>query len=86
LAVPDFQSFFLPMLRFAADGEIVKMGYGGSIKDACQAIGRSGDEGIWHHKGRQARSGRYLYTLRDQKNRYGFFSGGVDDHPVTKVG
>jgi restriction endonuclease Mrr len=25
---------------------LVKMGYGGSIKDAGQAIGRSGDEGI----------------------------------------
>ena len=91
MAIPDFQSIMLPLLRFCGDGQehanqeamdaivqefslaeeeqkellpsgqqsaspiffekvvvevLVKMGYGGSRKDAGQAIGRSGDEGI----------------------------------------
>ncbi len=38
MAIPDFQKIMLPLL--------VKMGYGGSRRDAGRAIGKSGDGGI----------------------------------------
>ena len=42
---------------------LVAMGYGGSLKDAGKAIGRSGDEGIGRHRQRgQTGAGPRLYS------------------------
>jgi len=56
LMVPTFQEIRLPLLRFAAANSqpvasgdaqsIVRIGYGGSLKDTWQAVGRSYDGGI----------------------------------------
>ena len=48
MPIPDFQTLMRPLLEAHADGRehLNRMGYGGSLKDAGEALGRSGDEGI----------------------------------------